>query len=192
MKSKQSTKKMVLGAVLTAIVIVLQLLGAFIKLGPFSVSLVLIPIVIGASLCGIGIGAFLGFIFGLTVLLSGDAGAFLAVNPLGTVLVVLLKGTACGAVAGAVYKALYKKNEYLAVLMSAIACPVTNTAVFLIGCKIFFMDTISGWASAANFGANTAGYIIAVLVGFNFLFEILVNIILCPVTVRLINTKRSA
>lgn len=192
MKIKTSTEKMVMGSVLTAIVIILQLLGAFIKVGPFSVSLVLIPIVIGASLCGVGIGTFLGFVFGLVVLLSGDAGVFLAINPLGTVLTVLLKGTLCGAVAGIIYKLLYKKSDFFAVLLSAIICPVTNTALFLIGCRIFFMDTISGWAAAAGFGVNTAGYIIVTLVGFNFLFEILVNIILSPVAVRLINTKRRA
>jgi thiamine transporter ThiT len=48
---RESTKKLVLGAVLTALVIVLQLLGAFIRFGPFSISLVLVPIVIGAALC---------------------------------------------------------------------------------------------------------------------------------------------
>lgn len=192
MKIKTSTEKMVMGSVLTAIVIILQLLGAFIKVGPFSVSLVLIPIVIGASLCGVGIGTFLGFVFGLVVLLSGDAGVFLAINPLGTVLTVLLKGTLCGAVAGIIYKLLCKKSDFFAVLLSAIICPVTNTALFLIGCRIFFMDTISEWATAAGFGVNTAGYIIVTLVGFNFLFEILVNIILSPVAVRLINTKRRA
>lgn len=192
MKSKTSTAKMVLGAVLTAIVIVLQLLGAFIKFGPFSVSLVLIPIVIGSALCGIGTGAFLGFVFGLVVLLSGDAGLFLAVNPLGTVLVVLLKGTSCGVVAGVIYKMFCKKSGLWAVFLSAIACPVTNTAIFLIGCRIFFMDKISSWATTAGFAGNTAGYIIATLVGFNFLFEILVNALLSPVIVRLINTKRGA
>ena len=47
-----STKNLVMYAVLTAIVVVLQLLGAFIKFGPFSISLVLVPIVIGAALLG--------------------------------------------------------------------------------------------------------------------------------------------
>ena len=37
-------------ALFTAIVIVLQLLGSFIRFGPFSISLVLIPIVVGVHL----------------------------------------------------------------------------------------------------------------------------------------------
>ena len=50
---KKQTENLVLGAILTAIVVVLQILGGFIKFGPFSVSLVLIPIVIGAAKCGV-------------------------------------------------------------------------------------------------------------------------------------------
>ena len=46
------TQRMTGMAILTAIVIVLQLLGSFIRFGPFSISLVLVPIVIGAALYG--------------------------------------------------------------------------------------------------------------------------------------------
>ena len=60
-KKKFETKKMVLSAVFTAIVLVLQMLGSFVKFGPFSISLVLVPIVIGAAVCGTGrIYAFCG------------------------------------------------------------------------------------------------------------------------------------
>ena len=43
-------RKLTLLALFTAIVIVLQLLGSFIRFGPFSISLVLEPIVIGSAL----------------------------------------------------------------------------------------------------------------------------------------------
>ena len=55
--TKMSTQTMVLGAVLTALVVILQLMGGFIRLGMFQISLVLLPIVIGAATCGIGVGA---------------------------------------------------------------------------------------------------------------------------------------
>ena len=48
-RKKMSTQTLVLGAVMTALVALLQYMGAFIKLGPFSITLVLIPIVIGAA-----------------------------------------------------------------------------------------------------------------------------------------------
>ena len=181
-QKKLSTRNMVLAAILTALVIILQFMGAFVKLGPFSISLVLIPIVIGAASCGKGIGAWLGFVFGVVVLASGDAAAFLAINPLGTVLTVLLKGTACGYLAGLSYKALEKSNKTIAVAASAIVCPLANTGIFLLGCLAFFMGTIAEWASAFGFGNNVAEYMIFGLVGANFVVELLSNIILECIT----------
>ena len=61
-KKKMSTRTMVVSALLTALVIILQFMGAAIKLGPFSVSLVLIPIAIGAITCGKMVGTWLGFV----------------------------------------------------------------------------------------------------------------------------------
>ena len=68
-RQRMSTETMVLGAILTALVVVLQLLGSFVKLGMFSISLVLIPIVIGASVGGAKLGAWLGGVFGIYELL---------------------------------------------------------------------------------------------------------------------------
>ncbi len=174
-------------ALFTAIVVVLQLLGSFIRFGPFSISLVLIPIVVGAALYGAAAGAWLGGVFGLVVLLSGDAGAFLAVNPLGTILTVLVKGALAGLCAGLVYRLFARpgKNEMPAVVCAAIVAPVVNTGVFLLGCLLFFLPTVSEWGAAMGF-ESVGKYMIFGLVGGNFLFELLFNIILSPVIVRLI------
>ena len=170
----------------SAVVVVLQLLGSFIHFGPFSISLVLIPIVVGASLYGVLSGAWLGLAFGITVLISGNAAAFLAVNPGGTVVTVLLKGALAGLLAGAVYKAIEKKNKVVATIVAAIICPVVNTGIFLIGCRLFFFDTIKTWAA----GTNVFVYMITGLVGFNFLFELGLNIILSPTIVKLTKLGR--
>lgn len=180
------TRKLTGIAIFTAIVVVLQLLGSFIRFGPFSISLVLIPIVVGAAMYGTAAGAWLGFIFGLVVLLSGDAAAFLGVNALGTIITVIAKGTLAGLCAGLVFRALAKTNTYVAVIASAIVCPVVNTGVFLLGCLLFFMETINGWAAEAHF-ANAGAYMIVGLVGLNFVFELLVNVVLSPVIVRIIS-----
>ncbi len=188
---KMSTETMVLGAVLTALVVILQFMGAFIKLGPFSISLVLVPIVIGAASCGIGMGAWLGLVFGIVVLASGDAAAFLAVHVTGTIVTVILKGVLCGLFAGLAYKAFERFNTYLAVVIAAVVCPLTNTGIFLLGCLVFFMDTVASWASALGFGGDVARYMIFVLVGGNFLFELGSNIILSPVIVRLLKIRKT-
>ncbi|MBE6817231.1 MAG: ECF transporter S component [Ruminococcaceae bacterium] len=170
----------------TAIVVVLQLTGAAIKFGVFSITMTLAPIIIGAALYGIGAGAWLGLAFGIAVLISGDAGAFLAVNPVGTVITVLLKGALAGVAAAAVYKAIESKNKFAAVLTAGITAPVVNTGVFLLGCLAFFMPTINEWAAAA--GVESAGkFIITGMVGINFLVELAVNLVLSTVIVRIIN-----
>ena len=187
-QKKMSVQTMALGAVLTALVVVLQFLGAFVRFGPFQISLVLVPIVIGAAVSGAGLGGWLGFIFGLVVLLNGDAAAFLAVNAVGTVLTVLLKGTLCGVVAGKVYRLLAEKNKTLAVIAAALACPVTNTGVFLIGCVLFFLNTIAAWGEAAGF-TNVFEYLVVGMVGLNFLVETAVNLVLSPVITRLLKQR---
>jgi len=179
------TRTMVLGAIMTALVIILQFMGAFVRFGPFSISLVLIPIVIGAAECGMFAGAWLGFVFGVVVLASGDAAAFMAVNPIGTVITVLVKGAACGYAAAVVYRYVSRYNRYAGVAMAAIVCPVVNTGIFLLGCLVFFMDTISAWAGDTQIWY----YMIFVLVGGNFLFELGSNILLSPVIVRLLNIR---
>jgi len=185
--SKDFYRKLTLGGLLTALVIVLQVMGSFIRFGPFSVSLVLIPIVIGAATCGPYIGAWLGFVFGLAVLLSGDAAAFLVISVPGTIITVLAKGVLCGLLAGLVYRLFAQKNVYVGVFLAAIVCPLVNTGVFLLGCRLFFWDTLITWAAASPFGNNMLAYVFGGLVGFNFLFELGANIILSPIVVKLLN-----
>ena len=174
-------------ALLTAIVVALQLVGSFIRFGQFSVSLVLIPIVVGTALYGWKGGSWLGLVFGITVLISGDAALFLNVNIAGTIITVLLKGILAGLISGLAYKAFEKKNQYLGVVVAAVVCPLVNTGVFLIGCSLFFMDTIRQMADGAGFGSEVGTFMIVGLVGLNFVFELVVNMVLSPVIVRVIN-----
>ena len=185
------TKNMVGVALFTAIVVVLQFLGGGIKIGGvFSISLVLVPIVVGAAVYGWRAGAWLGFAFGVAVLLSGDAAAFLIVDFMATIFVVLLKGTVCGSVAGLAYHILSRKSNRLAVYIAAILCPVCNTGIFLLGCQFFFLETVAEWGKALGF-ENAHAYMFLGLAGINFLIEIVVNIILAPVIVRLIKAGKA-
>ena len=186
MKTKFNVKKLVGIAVFTAIVVVLQLLGGGIKVGGlFSISLVLVPIVVGAAVYGWEAGLWLGGAFGLAVLLSGDAAAFMAVDPIGTVVTVMLKGIGCGFAAGLLYKLLSGKSMVLGALAAALVCPVVNTGIFLIGCRLFFYDTVAQWGAAAGV-PHAAAYMFLGLAGINFLVEVATNLILAPVIIRLI------
>lgn len=190
-KGKINTQKLVITAILTALVIVLQFMGSFIRFGMFSISLVLIPIVIGSALCGYKAGAWLGFVFGAAVLLSGDASAFLVIDVFGTIVTVLLKGTLCGLAAGIIYKLLENKNRYIAVMAAAVVCPIVNTGVFLLGCLVFFLETITEWGIGLGF-QNVGKYMIFGLVGGNFIFELITNIVLAPIILRVEKAVRKA
>jgi len=180
----KKTKTIVGVGLLTAIVIVLQALAIGIRFGVFNITLVLIPIIVGAALYGYWTGAWLGLVFGIVVLMT-DAGAFLAVSIPGTIITCILKGVFAGLAAGYVYSLLSKKNTFVAVLAAAVVAPVVNTGVFLIGCRLFFYDTIAGWAEAAGF-ASAGAFMIGGLVGINFLVELAINLVLSSVIVRII------
>ncbi len=179
---KVDTVKLVGVALFTAIVFVLQYFSSYIKFGTFSITLALVPIVIGAALYGRAAGAWLGFVFGMAVLISGDAGPFMAIDFFGTILVVLLKGILAGLIAGIIYKAVEEVSVPLGVFFAAVLCPVVNTGIFLLGTVIFFMNKMG----------LTFDYIIFGMIGVNFFLEILVNMILSPVIVRLIQIGTKA
>ena len=188
MESKRfNTRKLTGVALLTAIVVVLQLLGSFIRFGTFSISLVLVPIVVGAALYGAWAGCWLGFVFGIVVVLQPDTVFFMSYNAFATVFVCLLKGAAAGFLSGVVYRALAKKNRYLAVLAAAIVCPVVNSGIFFLGSLLFFIPLIEEAFGAPGQGVKI---VLLVMIGGNFLFELLFNIVLSPVIVRLIDLGR--
>ncbi|MBQ8344014.1 MAG: ECF transporter S component [Clostridia bacterium] len=188
-KGRMQTERLVLMALLTALTAVLAYFGGFIKIGGLaSISLTLIPVVLGSALCGPKAGAWLGGVAGAVFFITADAAFWFGLSIPGTVITVMVKGIVAGLCAGLTYKALEKFNRYVAVLVSAIVCPIVNTGIFLIGCLIFFMDTVNG--GAAGEGMSVFGYLIVFFVGLNFVFELLVNIILSPAILRIINIKK--
>ena len=184
------TRKLVTLAIFTAIVAVLQLMGVAIRFGTFAVSMVGVPVILGGALMGPAAGAWLGLVFGITVLVSGDAALFFAWDPVATVVIVLLKGTLAGLAAGAFYRLLEKKSGFGATLAAAVAYPLVNTGVFFLGSMLFFMDDCIQFA--ANLGIPGSGPVViaVVFIGFNIFFELGLDLVLCPVIVRIINARR--
>ena len=181
-KTGISTSTIVGIGLLTAIVVVLQFISMWLRFSAFSITLTLVPIVVGAALYGKWAGAWLGFAFGVAVLLTGDANAFLAISVPGTIITVLLKGALSGICAGLVYRALCKKNQIAAVIAAAVTAPVVNTGVFLLGCCAFFLDTLKVWAGEMD----VVAYMFIGLVGLNFLIELGINLVLNPAIVSII------
>ncbi len=183
--------------ILTAIIIVLQIFSTFVKFGPFSITLALIPIVIGAAMYGAGAGAYLGAVFGVVVLLmcifGADVGGAMVwnANPALCALTVIAKGTLAGFEAGVHYRALESNNKLVATVVAALVSPLVNTGVFILFMMIFFKNILVAWAG----GSDVLYYIIFVMTGVNFLVEVATNIVLCPVAVKIMEavkkTKRA-
>ena len=189
--SKKLSIQAIVGmGVLTALVIVLQSLGSIIRFGTFSITLVLVPIIVGAALYGWKAGAWLGFIFGIVVLAT-DAGAFLAISVPGTVITCIMKGVLAGAAAGGVYRLLENKSKWAAVICSGIVCPVVNTGVFLLGCLLFFLDTVRNWGAASGY-ENVGAYFLFGFVGLNFVVELCINLVLSTAIVRILKIVKKS
>ncbi len=178
------TRKLTGLGIFTAIVVVLQALAITIRFGVFTITLVLVPIIVGAAMYGSRAGAWLGFVFGVVVLMT-DAGLFFGISVFGTIVTCLSKGILSGWAAGKVYRALEEKNRMLATIAAGVCAPVVNTGVFLIGCRLFFYDTIKVWGQAAGF--DSAGlYLVVGFVGVNFLVELGINLVLSTSIVQII------
>lgn len=179
-------------ALLTAIVVLLQLAGVAIRL-PFlttPISLVLIPIALGAMVLGPAAGAWLGLVFGLVVFITCGPGGqdplFTGIlfqnHPLLTFLVCTVKSTVAGYVAGVVYRVLAKKNSLVASFAAAALVPVLNTGIFILGC-FTMMDTFEQNLLG---GMNMWYFLVVLCAGVNFLAELAINLIFSPALHRVV------
>lgn len=193
--AKQRTLKMVQMAMLISLVVVLQLISALIPpVGGVSITLTLVPVVVGAILFGVNGGVTLGFFFGLIVLINCITGLDIGgnilwnANPLFTALICFVKGISAGFVPAILYKLctktrgeLSKTRKYVSAAVAALSAPIVNTGLFVCGMFLFFMDTLRAWAG----GSDLVTYVIFTLAGVNFLVEFIINIILTPTIMRI-------
>ncbi len=190
----EKTRRMAGLSILTALVIVLQFVAEYIKIGTTPITLTLVPIVVGSALYGIRGGAWLGGVFGVVVWLMSIAnidptGALLwNLNPFFTTVICIGKGAAAGLAAAAAYKVVSKKSGIGGVFAAAIVSPVVNTGLFIAGVYFFFNETLVSWAN----GTEMLTYIIFTLVGFNFLVELTLNLVLSSIIERIINYRVKA
>ena len=189
---KDNQRKFIYTAMFAAVVVVLQMFVS-IPVGVFTITLTLVPIMLGAILFGPLSGAVLGGVFGVVVAIQVATGAagyassvMLAQAPVITVVLCILKGAVAGLVSGLIYEAVIKlEKPELAVILSAVACPIVNTGIFCIGLAVFYNNLLNAWALEGHY-ANAFTFIILGLIGVNFLVEFTVNVLLLPVTLRMI------
>lgn len=187
MKSSHETvKKIVEIALLSALVVIIQVFFSAVRIGPVTLSFVLIPIVIAAVLVGPLGGTIVGFVAGVTTLIAVFTNPdpfntmLVTVNPVITSVICILKQTAAGFISGELYKIFSKfsKSQILNLAVAGGICPIVNTGIFCIGMLLFYKDGLYGL-----FGTDSGNifYIVFILLaGVNFIVEFITNVVLCP------------
>lgn len=170
-------RQITLAAILTAIILLMAFtpLG-YLRVGPVSITFLVIPVVIGGMTLGPIWGGFLGAVFGATSFAQcfmGDpfGAALVAISPAATAVTCFIPRILIGVAAGILFPELYRasKNSTLSFVATAVAGTLTNT-VFFIGMVIsFFKDSY--------FGGASVGSIIAVFFSFNMVLELVVGVI---------------
>ena len=177
-KKKFNTKKMVQLAILIAIILLMAFtpLG-YLKIFIIDITLLVVPVAVGAVLLGPTAGAILGFTFGFTSLIlsfSSPLGAMmLDINPIFRVITCIVPRVLCGWLTGVVY-VVAKKNSKLSkisVPLANLSCPIFNTIFFMTALMVFYYNTPAIQNMAASKNVLNPIALVFVLVGANALIE---------------------
>lgn len=187
------TLRLVQTALLAALMLLFQLLLGSLRIGPVTLSFSLVPLVIAAVWVSPTAGALLGLISGiatfLQVLFSADPFYLLliATSPLLTAVICIAKTTLAGLLTGLCYRALSKASDRRArhVILPAALCPIVNTGIFCLGVYFGFGNALqSSEAFGAAASASLVSFVLIGLAGVNFICELLVNVVLCPLIAK--------
>lgn len=171
--------------IFSAIVVILQCTLGLITVGTVNLNFVLIPIVVSGIVYGPYVGSVTGFAFGMTVFiqcLTGAQGVFgsalIEINWFYCFALCALRGLLAGLIPALIWKLCARiRNSYLRALLPAIAAPVVNTGLFLLGYAVFFNGHMH---SIMPEGAGVIYFLFIVLAGVNFIFEFVTSTVITP------------
>jgi uncharacterized membrane protein len=140
-------------AILTALLLVLAFTPiGYLRLGPFSITFMPVPVVIGAILLGPGGGAFLGLVFGLTSFaqcfgIDPMGTALMTINIFYTFVMTVVTRTLVGYLTALVFRGMRSlfeklpksdKTKPVTYAIASAAGPLFNTVLFMSAMYIFF------------------------------------------------------
>ena len=185
METKTQTKRfevsyiVELGALMAIVFIMAFTPLGYIPMPGIKISLMVVPIAVGAILLGPGAGLMLGGIFGLTSIIQSMAGdglgpLMMQISPISNIIVRLPTRMAMGWLVGVIYLAIKRSNaKIVAIPVACVSSAVLNT-IFYMGalCLLYFnRPEIKEWAEAASLPTKNVVAFVTTLVGFNAVFE---------------------
>ncbi len=196
-EKKSGTYRMVLTAFFVAIV----LLMAFTPLGyiptpMIKISLISIPVAVGAIILGPVEGLILGTVFGLTSVYQSMAGdglgpLMMQIAPISNIIVRLPTRMLMGWLTGMIYKGLKDSRiKTISVPVACVSAPVLNTVLYMTTlCVLFFnKPEVQEWAASANLPTDNVFAFVAAMVSFNALVEALAALVIGTAIVKALMT----
>lgn len=182
----KSTQKMVLLAILFAIIILVTCLP--IKTLGLEITLAMIPIAVGAVLFGAKEGAILGGFYGVCSFLqcfgflcpSPFGAQLLSINPWFTLIACIVPRILCGFLCGLFYKWLSKfdKTKFLSNAAACLLCPLLNTVFFMSAIMLLFGQTKYIRSFMDMLGVYNPLLFVLAFVGINGLIEAITNFVI--------------
>lgn len=180
-----------------ALMVAIILLMSFTPLGylktPFlDVTLLTIPVAVGAVLLGPAGGAICGLAFGLTSFYqaltasSAFSGMLFTISPVGTFITTIVPRVLEGLLSGLIFAGLHNltKTRQISYYVASLACPVLNTILFMSSLVIFFYnsDYIQGFVASA--GVTNPFSFVIVFVGTQGVIEAVICFLVASVVSR--------
>ena len=181
-KNTFTTKKFVELALLVAIIIVLAFtpLG-YIKTLGLEITLIVVPVTVGAISLGPAAGAGLGLVFGLTSFIqcfgmSAFGAALFQINPFTTCIVCIVPRFLMGWCTGLIYRGLCRIRQARkgAIVVASLMGPLLNTLFFMSALLLFFYQTPMIQDAVKSYGTTNVLAFALAFVGINGLVEAVV------------------
>jgi uncharacterized membrane protein len=181
-QKKFSTKYLVEMALLVAIILIMAFTPiGYIRTAGLEITLIVVPVAVGAVTLGPAAGAILGGVFGITSFIqcfgmSPFGAALLGINGFLTFLVCVPTRILMGWLTGLIYKGLRKTKlpSGASVTISNLCCPLLNTTFFMGMLVLGFYNTEYIQSFVSALGAKNALLFILAFVGVNGLIEAIV------------------
>lgn len=180
---RKKTLSLVRLSIFVAIIIIMAFtpLG-YLKVGFISITFLTLPVSVGAIIGGVGYGAILGAVFGLTSFIQcfgmdAFGTMLMGINPFFTFIMCMVPRIAMGILVALIFKALQKadKKQFLSHSIANLSGALLNT-VFFIGFLVLFFGSDTGVMTAL--GADSIIAVIGILLTFNAAIEAVVCLIL--------------
>lgn len=176
---KFTTKQFVEMALLTAIILLMAFTPiGYIRTFGLEITLIVVPVTVGAVTLGPAAGAVLGAVFGITSFIqcfgmSPFGAVLLGINPACTFIVCVVSRILMGWLTGIIYLGLQNARPVrkAAVVIANLIGPLLNTFFFMGTLVLFFYQTEYIQGIAAAFGASNALAFVVAFVGINGVIE---------------------